>query len=108
MESLLLSDLIVTAWAVVDRGCEGRDPRNVIYLCETESHANDKMNKNKNAAYYSVDKTRAVSMGGLMIEVEGEIFNEATGESKTRTARVRAEALAKLNPEERRLLGVKE
>jgi hypothetical protein len=103
-----LSDFIVTAWAVTDNGVEGLGPRTVIYLCETEDQANKKKDANVNAAYYSVDKTQAVSMDGLLIETEGEIFNASTGESKGRTARIRADALAKLNAEEKRILGITE
>lgn len=105
-----LPDFIGNAWAIVDDGMDGRGPRTVMYLCETEAHAKELLKANANQAYY-IGKTRAVSMDGLLIEVRGDIYSAGTGESKERKERkerIRKAALAKLNAEERRLLGIKD
>lgn len=103
-----LPDFIGNAWAIVDEGMDGRGPRTVMYLCETEAHAKELLKANANQAYYRIGKTRAVSMDGLLIEVRGDIYSAGTGESKERKERIRKAALAKLNAEERRLLGIKD
>lgn len=103
-----LPDFIVDAWAIVAFGLRGQGPRTVMYLCETEGHAKKLLGANPNQAYYRIDKTRAVVMDGLLIEVRGDIHSAGTGESKGRKERIRKAALAKLNAEEKRLLGIKE
>jgi len=103
-----LPDFILPAWAIVDDGMDGRGPRTVMYLCETEGHAVLLLGANPHKAYYRIDKTRAVVMDGLLIEVRGDIYSAGTGESKERKERIRKAALAKLNAEEKRILGIKE
>lgn len=103
-----LPDFIVPAWAIVDDGVDGRGLRNVMYLCETEARAKSLLNSDANGGYYRIEEVRAVGMDGLLIEVRGDLFSAATGESKTRKERIRRAALAKLNAEEKRLLGIVE
>ncbi len=103
-----LNHFILTAWAVIDEGIDGGGLRSVMYLCEQEDHAEELLQQNKNAAYYRVVKTQAVSIGGLLIEAPGDIFSAESGENTGHNARIRAEALAKLNSEEKRILGIVE
>jgi len=103
-----LPDFIVTAWAIVDDGVDGRGFRNVMYLCETEDRANTLLDTDSNGGYYRIEEVRAVAMDGLLIEVRGDLFSADTGESKTRKERIRKEVLSKLNSEEKRILGIVE